>query len=100
MDRLFARLVWLCDWAGVFALVCATGSLALHFWFDGALTGAIFLFGVFRWLALAVLALAAGRVLELGALALTGLDLQAVPAQATPEAGVAVSQPAADRAAA
>ncbi|HAZ61665.1 MAG TPA: hypothetical protein DCY89_08840 [Gammaproteobacteria bacterium] len=100
MDRLFSRLVWLCDWAGVFALICATGSLALHFWFDGAITGAIFLFGVFRWLTLAILALSAGRVIELSALALTGLDLQAAPAMATPEAGVPASQPASNRAAA
>ena len=54
MDRFFARVVWLFDWAGVFALICAAGSLSLHFWFDGsAFTGALFLFGVFRWLALA-----------------------------------------------
>jgi hypothetical protein len=101
MDRLFARVVWLFDWAGVFALICAAGSLSLHFWFDGALTGALFLFGVFRWLALSVLALAIGRALELAALALTGLDLQATtPELATPTARLQVRDSDEERAAA
>ena len=101
MDRFFARVVWLFDWAGVFALICAAGSLSLHFWFDGsAFTGALFLFGVFRWLALAVILLATGRVVELASLALTGLDLQAVPELTAQVAQVRAAQRAEERAAA
>ena len=74
MDRLFARIAWLCDWAGIFALICAAGSLSLHFWFESAFMGTLFLFGVFRWLALAVSLLVTARVVELGLYALTGHD--------------------------
>jgi hypothetical protein len=74
MDRLFARIAWLCDWAGIFALTCSVGSLALHFWFEHAFMGTLFLFGVFRWLSLAVALLTGARVIELGVFALTGHD--------------------------
>jgi len=100
MDRLFARVVWLCDWAGVFALICAAGSLGLHYWFDGAaFTGALFLFGVFRWLGLAVIMLSTGRMLELGSLAWTGLDGHAL-ATTAPATPALTARQAAERAAA
>jgi hypothetical protein len=74
MDRLFVRIAWALDWAGVFSLTCATGSLILHYWFSEQLLSGILLLGVFRWLALASVCLVGARVVELLVYACTGHD--------------------------